>query len=201
MTPPAATPSARREYLGALVLLAAGGVLGLVAASRSWGSAEVSSSLSVTSTTVSGSDLVPLAPAVALVALAAVVAVPAVRRLGRRIVGAVLAVLGAVQAVLAALALPDLAGRVRDWLESSPDGLGSAEQISTSPGWAVAVVVAGLLVTAAGALVAVRGPGWPAMGSRYERPGGPRREKPAARPADGNRAAWDALDRGDDPTT
>jgi uncharacterized membrane protein (TIGR02234 family) len=194
------SPAARREYLGALVLLAAGGVLGLVAASRPWGRAELSSSLSVTSTTVSGSDLVPLAPAVALVALAAVVAVPAVRRLGRRVVGAVLAVLGAVQAVLAALALPDLAGRVEDWLASSPDGLGSAEQqVSTSPAWAVAVVVAGLLVMAAGGLIAVRGPGWPGMGARYERSGG-RAEAPG-KPADGNRAAWDALDRGDDPTT
>ncbi|WP_162605500.1 Trp biosynthesis-associated membrane protein [Jiangella ureilytica] len=195
------SPAARREYLGALVLLAAGGVLGLVAASRPWGRAELSSSLSVTSTTVSGSDLVPLAPAVALVALAAVVAVPAVRRLGRRVVGAALALLGAAQAALAALTLPDLAGRVRDWLESSPDGLGSAEEITTSPAWAVAVVVAGLLVTAAGALVAVRGPGWPAMGARYERPAGHARAEGAAKPAEGNRATWDALDRGDDPTT
>lgn len=195
------SPAPRREYLGSLVLLAAGGVLGLVAASRPWGSAEVSSSLSVTSTTVSGSDLVPLAPAVALVALAAVVAVPAVRRLGRRVVGAVLAVLGLVQAVLAALALTDLAGRVRDWFESSPDGPAPAGEITTSPAWAVAVVVAGLLVTAAGALVAVHGPGWPAMGARYERPaGGERAEKAAGRPAEGNRATWDALDRGDDPT-
>ncbi|MBB5789691.1 Trp biosynthesis-associated membrane protein [Jiangella mangrovi] len=193
------SPSARREYLGALVLLAAGGVLGLVAASRPWGSARLESSLSVTSTTVSGSDLVPLAPAVALVALAAVVAIPAVRRLGRRIVGAVLVVLGVVQAVLAGLTLPDLAGRVQDWLDSSPEGLGSAEEITTSPGWAVAVVAAGLLVAAAGTLVAVRGPGWPGMGARYERPAGGE-GAPARRPAEGNRATWDALDRGDDPT-
>ena len=144
------SPSARREYLGTLVLLAAGGVLGLVAASRPWGSAELSSSLSVTSTTVSGSDLVPLAPAVALVALAAVVAVPAVRRLGRRVVGAVLAVLGAVQAVLAAVALSDLTGRIEDWLAGSPDSPGADAEITTSPAWAVAVVVAGLLVLAAG---------------------------------------------------
>lgn len=195
------TPAARREYTGALLLLAAGGVLGLVAASRPWGTARLSSSLSVTSTTVSGSDLLPLVPAAALVALAAVVAVPAVRRVGRRIVGGVLAVLGVLQAVLAAVVLPDLGGRVRDWLAASPDDLGSAADVTTSPGWAVAVAVAGLLVAAAGALVTVHGPGWPSMGARYERTGSrPRREPAARKPAEGNRATWDALDRGDDPT-
>ncbi|SDU75609.1 TIGR02234 family membrane protein [Jiangella alkaliphila] len=195
---------ARREYFGALLLLAAGGVLGLVAASRSWGTAEQSSSLSVTTEPVSGSDLLPLAPAVALVALAAVVAVPAVRRLGRRVVGGVLAVLGAVQAVMAAVVLPDLDGRVSDWLATGPEATGPAESVSTSPAWAVAVVLAGLLVTVAGLLVAVRGPSWPSMGARYERSGGRGRRpaaEPAKKPAEGNRATWDALDRGDDPTS
>ncbi|RIQ32463.1 TIGR02234 family membrane protein [Jiangella rhizosphaerae] len=195
------TPRSRREYVGALLLLAAGGVLGLVAASRPWGSGEQSSSLSVTPTTVSGSDLLPLAPAVALVALAAVVAVPAVRRLGRRIVGGVLALLGLVQALMAALALADLAGRVSDWLTTGPEAAGPVEAISTSPAWPVAVVVAGLLVAMAGVLIAVRGPSWPAMGTRYERSGGRAPRRPAGKPADGNRATWDALDRGDDPTT
>lgn len=193
--------SVRREYVGALLLLAAGGVLGLVAASRPWGTAEQASSLSVTSTPVSGSDLLPLAPAVALVALAAVVAVPAVRRLGRRLVGAVLAVLGLVQALMAALVLPGLAGRVSDWLTSGPEATGPVDSVSTSPAWAVAVVVAGLLVAAGGLLVAVRGPSWPGMGTRYERIGATTPRRPAARPAEGNRATWDALDRGDDPTS
>lgn len=195
------SPAARREYAVALLLLAAGGVLGLVAASRPWGTGEQSSSLSVTSTPVSGSDLLPLAPAVALVALAAVVAVPAVRRAGRRIVGAVLALLGAVQAVMAVVVLPDLAGRVSDWLTTGPEAAGPVDSVSTTPAWPVAVVVAGLLVAVAGLLVAVRGPSWPAMGARYERPGGGGRRERAARPAEGNRAAWDALDRGDDPTS
>ncbi|WP_157987553.1 TIGR02234 family membrane protein [Jiangella endophytica] len=194
------SPQVRREYLGALLLLAAGGVLGLVAASRPWGTGEQSSSLSVTSTTVSGSDLLPLAPAVALVALAAVVAVPAVRRVGRRIVGVVLAVLGAVQAVMAAVVLPDLSGRVSDWLATGPEAAGPVDSVSTSPVWPVAVVVAGLLVLLAGLLVAVRGPSWPSMGARYERSGG-RAPRRAPKPAEGNRATWDALDRGDDPTS
>ncbi|SED80593.1 TIGR02234 family membrane protein [Jiangella alba] len=194
------TPSARREYAGALLLLAAGGVLGLVAASRPWGSGEQSSSLSVTSDTVSGSDLLPLAPAAALVALAAVVAVPALRRAGRRVVGGVLAVLGVVQAVMAVLVLPDLAGRVSDWLTTGPESAGPVDSVSTSPVWAVAVALAGLLVALAGLLVAVRGPSWPSMGSRYERTAGRASRRAPAKPAEGNRATWDALDRGDDPT-
>ncbi|PZF84369.1 Trp biosynthesis-associated membrane protein [Jiangella anatolica] len=190
------TSPARREYLGALLLLAAGGVLGLVAAGRTWGTGAESSSLSVTETSVSGSDLLPLAPAVALVALAAVVAVPAVRRLGRRIVGGVLAVLGAAQAVMAVVVLPDLDGRVADWLAGSPESAGPVESVATTPLWPVAVALAGLLVALAGLLVALRGPSWPSMGARYERAGRAARAKPAA----GNRATWDALDRGDDPT-
>jgi membrane protease YdiL (CAAX protease family) len=54
---------------------------------------------------------------------------------------------------------------------------------------AVAAVVAG-------GWIAVRGPRWPSMGRRYERTPQP---PPAERLT--SRETWDALDRGDDPTT
>lgn len=185
-----------RQYLLTLATLAAAGVVGLTAASRTWGTAQLpSSSLStVNATTVSGSDLVPLAPAASLVAMAAVVAVPAVRRVGRRVIGAVVAALGGVLMVTAAMAVRDLEGRIESWVTSSPGMPASVEDVSISPVWAFVQAGAGAMVLVAGLLVAVQGPSWPGMGSKYER-------RPAGDAApSGNREAWDALDRGDDPT-
>ncbi|MBM0233247.1 Trp biosynthesis-associated membrane protein, partial [Micromonospora sp. STR1_7] len=59
----------------------------------------------------------------------------------------------------------------------------------------------------AGGWTALRGGGWPAMGARYERPtrtvagSAPPAAGPSA-PLAGRRTteAWDALDRGEDPT-
>lgn len=188
--------TSRRAYLGTLALLAAGGGLALFASSRPWGTATLPSALSVTETTVSGGDLLPFAPAVSLVALAAVVAVPAVRRLGRRVVGGVLALAGAALAVVAELTVLDLEDRVAEWVASSPGAAGSAESVSTAPGWGLATAAGGVLVLLAGLVIAVRGPSWPAMGAKYDRP---ERRRPAPREA-GARETWDALSRGDDPT-
>lgn len=185
----------RGEHLTTLVMLAVGGALGLLAAGREWGSATTSSTLSETTITVSGRDLVPLAPAVSLIALAAVLAVPATRRLGRRIVGLVLAVLGAGAAAVSVLAAIDLDGEVREWIGSSADTSGSIDQVTTSAGWAWVQVLGAALVLIAGLMVAVRGPRWPGMGAKYERPA-PGRSGPAGT----SKEAWDALDRGDDPT-
>lgn len=189
---------ARREYLATLAVLAAGGALGVVAAGQEWGSATVSSALADTTVSASGRDLVPLASAVSLIALAAVVAVPAVRRLGRRIVGVVLAALGAGATAVTGVVAADLAGHVREWTTTSAGGAGASgpvDAVTTSPGWAWVQVLAAILVLVAGLMVAVRGPVWPGMGAKYERstPG----ESGAA---DTPRDAWDALDRGDDPT-
>ncbi|PSL04184.1 putative membrane protein (TIGR02234 family) [Haloactinopolyspora alba] len=210
--------SARRQYLITLAMLAAGGVLGLGVSSRSWGTVRMPSSLTATSTTATGSDLLPLAPAVSLVAIAAVVAVPAVRRIGRRVVGSVLVLLGAALTVMAVRTALDLDGRIESWVLRSPGTADEVGQVSTSPAWVVLLALAGAVIVAAGALVVVLGPSWPAMGARYElrRPsaGGSRHDGSAGgsadEAADGSadtddaatdaREAWDALDRGDDPT-
>lgn len=178
-----------REYLAALVLLAAGALLGLAAAGRTWGTAEVTGGLAAATEDVAGRELVPYAPAVAWLALAALLAVPATRRTGRRVVGGVVALAGLALLVGAFRATAGLADRVA---ERAADGSGTVTAVQTSPGWAAATVVAGLAVAAAGAWVAFRGSRWPGMGSRFER-GRPRRA--------GARDAWDALDRGEDPTS
>ncbi|WP_129663207.1 Trp biosynthesis-associated membrane protein [Phytoactinopolyspora endophytica] len=189
------TTASRRAYISALLMLAAGGGLGLLASGRPWASAEVPSSFAVDSMDVSGNDLAPLVSAVPLVALAAVVLVPAVRSLGRRVAGAILAVLGAVMAVVSLVVSADVPGRAERWIASTPEHSGQVQQLSTSPAWALLTALAGLLVAVGGVLVAWRGPQWPSMGARYERPDRKRRETPVS-----SAQTWDALDRGDDPT-
>ncbi|NDL55459.1 Trp biosynthesis-associated membrane protein [Phytoactinopolyspora mesophila] len=200
------TKSLKREYLAALGLLAAGGVLGLVARGQTWGSAEVPSAFTVTVADVSGADLAPFVSAVPFVALAAVLLVPAVRRIGRRVAGAVLVILGAAAIVNAAVVGSDLSARTQRWIAGSADHSGSIEAVTTSAGWVIAAGLGAFAVVVAGLLVAVRGPVWPGMGSRYERPskqssGEPGPDRPGTESAVVDAAdTWDALDRGDDPT-
>jgi hypothetical protein len=66
-------------------------------------------------------------------------------------------------------------------------GLGHAQTA-----WPVLCAAGGLLVIAGGLATVARGHRWPGMGTRYERAARTRREGP--------RDAWDALDRGEDPT-
>ena len=94
-----------------------------------------------------------------------------------------------------------LAGAVLLWGDG-PWGvvaLAGVVAIAATRGWARALIGAvlaaagvaslprGALLALAGAFVAVRGPRWPALGARYE--------------VVTEHDAWDALDRGEDPTT
>ncbi|MGH9249183.1 MAG: Trp biosynthesis-associated membrane protein [Acidimicrobiales bacterium] len=195
----------RRELVVALVLLVAGGVLCLVAGSRVWGEGLVDDGLSTTVQQVTGRDLFPLGPAVGLVALAAVIAVPATRRTGRRIIGVLLALAGLATAAGAyALAL-ELPTRVSTWLEPAPEVTSVVSEATAEPNWALLTGVGGLLVAVAAVGVAVRGPRWPGMGRRYER-GARATVDPAGLSQDpsgsgAGRETWDALDRGEDPTS
>ncbi|MCK9894547.1 Trp biosynthesis-associated membrane protein [Frankia sp. AgB32] len=138
----------------------------------------------------SGGTLAPACTALALVGLAAAVAIVATRRVGRTVVG--------VLAVAAGIGIIYLAGRVgadplaavRDTDAVEQFSLGGRADISevhrTAAPWLA--VIGGALLTVAGMLAAVRGGRWPAMSGRYQA-----RE---ARPVD----AWDAIERGHDPT-
>ncbi|WP_188284321.1 Trp biosynthesis-associated membrane protein, partial [Streptomyces sp. CBMA29] len=73
-------------------------------------------------------------------------------------------------------------------------------------GWPLVAVAGGALLLLAGLLALRYGHAWPAMSSRYDRPGSrpSLRGRAAAAPApiDPDRAEdlWKALDRGEDPT-
>jgi hypothetical protein len=75
-------------------------------------------------------------------------------------------------------------------------GVGAtAHVLMVSFPWRPLAVVGGLVVLAAGILVAWRGPRWPAMSSRYSRTGGGEPQ-----PVADSAALWESLSRGIDPT-
>lgn len=124
---------------------------------------------------VTGNELLPSAHALALVALAGVVALLAARHRARLAVGVALAVAGLV-----------IAG-------SAADRLGEA-----TPAWPILTMAGGLLVAGAGVLTVARGRAWPALGARYDAPAD---RLPVNRQPPTDSDAWDALDRGEDPTS
>ncbi len=189
-----------RELRLALLLLLAGSGLLLLAAGRTWVDVVLPAvpPLPDVPATLTGSDVVPALRGLALLGLAGVAALAATRGRGRIAVGALLLLAGAAALVATVRAVADGAeGALRDDPPSGADvpaGLPGLE-----PWWAVAVV-GGLLVLLSGLLVAARGARWAALSARYDTPAA-RAERAAARPARPEVEAWDALDRGEDPTT
>jgi uncharacterized membrane protein (TIGR02234 family) len=215
------SPRSAREYAACLGLGGAGAALVLVALRQTWAHVITTAPppLPHGSLSVSGQDLVPVAGALALVSLAALAAVIATRRFARRLVGVVLA-LSAVATVALVSAHLGIAGVLAAAAHAgsatqagSVTGGGSGISSGTVPGGSVAgVSVAGhvamvrfpwrglaglgaLAVLGAGIMVVWRGARWPAMSSRYERPGG-------AQPPAGTDTAtlWESLTSGVDPT-
>ncbi|MEU4567303.1 Trp biosynthesis-associated membrane protein [Micromonospora sp. NPDC023956] len=187
-----ASRAGRRELTFAVLLCLAGAGLAVWAATRPW-AVEVTPRpvpLPALREERSGATLLPWLPALAVVALAGAGAVLATRGGLRRAVGLVILVLGAAVAVGGGYALTA--------------GFGGA----VSRQWPALCLLGGLLAAAGGAWTALRGAAWPAMGARYERPdhggGATSPDAPeatgAAAPTRGTAAAWDALDRGEDPT-
>ena len=175
----------KRSYLLTLAACLAGAGLAAYAATRVW-SVEVVTrpGLSDLRTTRTGADLEPWLIGLAVVALAGTGALLATRGRVRRGLGVLLALAG-VGVVAGAIA-----------------GRAGLEAGSASPVWPIACALGGAIVAAGGVTAARFGHLWPSMSARYERrPATAAKPTGAAdAPAD-NRAAWDALDRGDDPTT
>ncbi|MEV1157384.1 Trp biosynthesis-associated membrane protein [Micromonospora chokoriensis] len=184
----------RRELTYAVLLCLAGAGLALWAATRSW-SVELTvrpAPLPPVRDTRSGAGLLPWLPALAVVALAGGGAVLATRGRVRRVLGGLLGVLGLAVAAGGGYGLvADVGG-------------------SVSRQWPALCLLGGLLAAAGGWWTALRGGSWPAMGARYERPArsGPETVSAPAGPEGSSTSlagrrtteAWDALDRGEDPT-
>jgi uncharacterized membrane protein (TIGR02234 family) len=177
-----------------------GAGLALFAVTRVW-SVEVTAraGLSDLRTARTGAAQLPWLPAVALVALAGAGALLATRGVARRVLGALLA--------LAGIGMSAGAVTGRAGLDAGAAGAGATF-------WPIVCAAGGLAVTLGGWWALRHGHRWPAMGARYERPAPPQVGQPgdqarAPDPADTSsavgrpvdtRVAWDALDRGEDPT-
>lgn len=164
--------STRRAYVLALVLMAAGGLLAVLAYSMTWATVQVlllpGEDAVARTLDQTGRDLAPAGAVAAWVACAAVLGVIATRSWGRVLVGVVAVAAGLVAA-----------------------GAGAGFALSgaqvTAPWWMLALV-GGLLAAAAGFATTLLGRGWPSMGARYDRT------------RDRRLSDWDAQDVGQDPT-
>jgi uncharacterized membrane protein (TIGR02234 family) len=212
----------RREFGLVLLLGAVGAGLVVFAVRQTWAQAIFTPPrpLPAQDIAVTGQQLVPLASALALAALACLAAVIATRSAARRVAGALLAGLGAGAAVAASTgvqaasvlgtAQADATAGVLRGLTTggtSPGGAshaiviaGSAGQaVMTGASWHVAAVAGSVLIIVAGLATVWRGPRWPVMSARFERPGQPQRPRAAA--GDEQSATmWESLSRDLDPT-
>ncbi|MEU6075199.1 Trp biosynthesis-associated membrane protein [Micromonospora sp. NPDC047074] len=179
----------RRELTYAVLLCLAGAGLALWASTRTWAVDLTArpAPLPPLRDARTGAGLLPWLPALALVGLAGGGAVLATRGRARRLLGGLLCGLGAAVAA------------------GGGYGLVAAFDGAVSRHWAGLCLLGGVLAGAGGLLTALRGHRWPAMGARYERRA--RRDaRPGVAGADGRvtgrhtTEAWDALDRGEDPT-
>ena len=179
----------RRGLVVAVLLCALGAGLVIVATAQTWLALRFPGvePLPARRVDIRGTVLVPGARALAFVGLAGVAALPATRGRGRQLVGAVLAVAGAGAAAVLVRALVDPEGA----LSGARTGFGFAGSGSIGfGGWPYVALLGALALLAAGVLAVARGRTWPALGARYDAPAA------AKEPS-----LWDALDRGDDPTT
>jgi uncharacterized membrane protein (TIGR02234 family) len=206
----AAAGAARRSLTAWAVICVLAGGLALLAAGRTWATVTFDAQagpLAAGKVSLSGGELAAwLTPAV-LAALAAGAAVLATRGVARRLVGLVISLCGAaaMAGAWSGTRAETIAGTAREHAATAmiPQG-GAAAAQSVVWAWPLAAAVGGFVLVAAGVAAAVMGGRWPAMSSRYDRPGRAGRTGPGSgRVPDrrsGDRALWDALDEGEDPT-
>jgi uncharacterized membrane protein (TIGR02234 family) len=184
--------TARRELWLAVALCLLGSAAALWAVRQPWAGYTASEELTITvvRTGVRGTAVAGAVQALAVVGLAGVVAIAATRRVGRVVVGLLVALAGVGVVLAVAHLLGDLSGQL---------SRASGHPVASGPHWAwpVLALVGGVLMTAGGVLVGWRGRRWAALSSSYQVPAA--REAAAATDAT-DKATWDLLDSGTDPT-
>ncbi len=171
---------ARRDLAVTVVECAVGALIALLAASRTWRTVTGAGPVPLPTRRLTGAAVLPWTPALALVGLAGAGALLAVRGRARALLGVLVMVTG----------LPLAIGGV--YVATAGRG---------NVGWSLLCAVGGLLVGHAGLRALLRGPTWPGLGSRYERPAAePVEYVERSGPSRSDVAMWDALDRGEDPT-
>jgi len=145
--------------------------------------------------TATGGDLVPGLSGLALLALAAVAAAVALAGTARRLLGGLVAAAGCYVgvAVVRLLLVPPSAAAIAA-LPEAPAGGTPAASVTPAAG-PLPAAMAAILLLAVGLALLVTEPRLPRFGSRYSA-----RTAERAAPEDPDRAAWEALDAGRDPT-
>lgn len=183
-----------KGLLQAVVAVAIGGLLVVLASGRVWSSTVVTiPGASATTVSVTGHAVEPSLPALGIALFALAAGLIAARGVLRRLVGVVIAAVGGISLGVA------IAGRgaVSSALTSHEIGGLAIPVHGSANGWWILAAAGGLLSLIAGVTSAARSRGWAALGRKYEAPEPSRAAVPAGDPAD---TAWDALDRGEDPT-
>lgn len=180
----------RRGALVAVGLIAVGGLLVVLAAGRVWGRATLSAATGTpVHVAVTGHHVAGALPSLGLALLALSVVVVVSRPWLRRVAAVVVVAVAATTIAVAVIARGDVGAALAR--------RAFAVQVVAVPAapsaWSWLAVFGGLLAAAGGmfALVLVRR--WTGLGARYETPS-------ARRPVDATSKAWEALDRGEDPT-
>ena len=208
----------RREFGLVLLLGAVGAGLVVFAVRQTWARAIFTPPrpLPAQQISVTGQQLVPLASALALAGLACLAAVIATRSTARRVAGVLLVALGAGTAVAAGTGVSASGVLAAAQAGAAAGALGGSTTGGTSPGgashaiviagssgqavmagvpWPAAAIGGAVAIILAGLATVWRGPRWPVMSARFERPG----QRPARRAAD-SASMWESLSRDLDPT-
>ena len=208
----------RREFGLVLLLGAAGAALVIFAVRQAWAQAVFTPPhpLPAQDIAVTGQQLVPLASALALAGLACLAAVIATRSVARRVAGVLLAALGVGAAVAAGAAVSASSVLATARGDAASGALGGSTTGGTSPGgashaiviagsaghavmsgapWPAAAIGGAVAIAAAGLATVWRGPRWPVMSARFDRPG----QRPRPRMTD-SASMWESLSRDLDPT-
>jgi len=188
---------------GVVVAAGAGGALALVAAGQTWVAGTVSDLPGGDAVAATGNDLLPVAVPLALIACAGAVVLATAGASMRAVAAAVLVPTGIVLAVAAPAAARHPAASLRP---AARRLAGTTEVVVTGThvtAWPWLVAAAGTAIAAAGLVALARGRAWsgrsPAAGGTG--PDGTGADGLPAEARPDPMAAWEALDRGEDPTT
>jgi uncharacterized membrane protein (TIGR02234 family) len=184
--------AARRSPAGAVLACAVGALLVLLASGRQWAHTTLAASAGDGHAELSatGHTVAPSLPALGIALLALSAAILAAKGFMRRIVGLVIVVIAAATVGVGITARGDVSSA----LEHREVGVQGLTVHASANGWWVVATVGGVIAVVAGALTVLRAAQWSAMGAKYDAPSAATPTKdPAA-------VAWDALDRGEDPT-
>lgn len=181
------TRSFPRSALFASLGIAAGAALVLFSSSPTW--IRVVLRVSRAQVRLTGGNVAAAAVPLALVAAAGLIAMALVRNWIRRILAVLIAAAGVGVLVAVIRVIDDPLRVARDSSKVKSAGQLASAHLSAAP---YLCVVGALLIIAGAVLAAIFGGRWPNPARRYER-----EAAKAGRPVD----AWEALERGEDPTS